>query len=152
MWKSFIEELGGELRPDFPLSTLAHISHGFAAGAIRKSCESVLTNYRKTSVSTIYLTCVTIDEATAADASRVHRPSIPLCKHNAGRVPRVLEVYRLHYRRRRPPREDRGGPPRRRRRRGRQKRQKEEREMITVCCLLFVLTKPTSLNKLSYYL
>lgn len=51
MWKSFIEELGGYLRPDFPLSTLAHISHGFSAGSIRKSCEAVLTNYRKTSVS-----------------------------------------------------------------------------------------------------
>ena len=51
MWKSFIEELGGVLRPDFPLSTLAHISHGYSAGSIRKSCESVLTKYRKTSVS-----------------------------------------------------------------------------------------------------
>ena len=50
MWKSFIEDLGGVLRPDFPLSTLAHISHGYSAGSIRKSCESVLTKYRKTSV------------------------------------------------------------------------------------------------------
>jgi len=50
MWKSFIEDLGGVLRPDFPLSTLAHISHGYSAGSIRKSCESVLTKYRKTSM------------------------------------------------------------------------------------------------------
>jgi IQ and AAA domain-containing protein len=50
MWKSFIEDLGGALRPDFPLSTLAHISHGYSAGSIRKSCESVLTKYRKTSM------------------------------------------------------------------------------------------------------
>ncbi len=51
MWKTFIEELGGILRPDFPLSTLAHISHGYSAGSIRKSVESVLTKYRKSSVS-----------------------------------------------------------------------------------------------------
>ena len=51
IWKNFIDELGGLLRPDFPLSTLAHISHGFSAGSIRKSCEAVLTKYRKTTVS-----------------------------------------------------------------------------------------------------
>jgi SpoVK/Ycf46/Vps4 family AAA+-type ATPase len=50
MWKSFIEELGGLLRADFPLSTLAHISHGYSAGSIRKSCEAVLTKYRRSSV------------------------------------------------------------------------------------------------------
>lgn len=47
MWKTFIEELGGKLRPEFPLSTLAHISHGYSAGSIRKTCEKVLTQYRK---------------------------------------------------------------------------------------------------------
>ena len=51
MWKTFIEELGGVLRPDFPLSTLAHISHGYSAGSLKKSVESVLTKYRKLSVS-----------------------------------------------------------------------------------------------------
>jgi SpoVK/Ycf46/Vps4 family AAA+-type ATPase len=51
MWKTFIEELGGSLRHDFPLSTLAHISHGFSAGSIRKTCEQVLTKYRKSTVS-----------------------------------------------------------------------------------------------------
>jgi SpoVK/Ycf46/Vps4 family AAA+-type ATPase len=43
MWKTFIEQLGGKLRPDFPLSTLAHISHGYSSGSIRKTCEKVLT-------------------------------------------------------------------------------------------------------------
>ena len=46
MWKTFIEERGGLLRPEFPLSTLAHISHGYSAGSIRTSCEKVLTAYR----------------------------------------------------------------------------------------------------------
>jgi IQ and AAA domain-containing protein len=53
MWKTFIEQLGGKLRPDFPLSTLAHISHGYSAGSIRKTCEKVLTQYRKRHVSFI---------------------------------------------------------------------------------------------------
>jgi SpoVK/Ycf46/Vps4 family AAA+-type ATPase len=46
MWKTFIEKLGGQLRPEFPLSTLAHISHGYSAGSLRTSCEKVLTTYR----------------------------------------------------------------------------------------------------------
>jgi SpoVK/Ycf46/Vps4 family AAA+-type ATPase len=48
MWKTFIEGLGGKLKQDFPLSTLAHISKGYSAGAIKKTCEKVLTNYRVT--------------------------------------------------------------------------------------------------------
>ncbi len=51
MWKTFIEQLGGKLKPDFPLSTLAHISHGYSSGSIRKTCEKVLTQYRKKQVS-----------------------------------------------------------------------------------------------------
>lgn len=47
IWKTFIEQLGGKLRADFPLSTLAHISTGYSAGSIRKTCERVLTAYRK---------------------------------------------------------------------------------------------------------
>ena len=54
MWKTFIEQLGGKLRPDFPLSTLAHISHGYSAGSIRKTCEKVLTAYRKKHVTFIF--------------------------------------------------------------------------------------------------
>ena len=46
MWKSFIEERGGVLRPEFPLSTLSHISHGYSAGSIRIACDKVLTSYR----------------------------------------------------------------------------------------------------------
>jgi hypothetical protein len=92
MWKTFIEELGGTLRPDFPLSTLAHISHGYAAGSIRKSCESVLTNYRKTSVS-LYIYNLIIDKTKAINATRVHWASFPLPKHNARPISRVLEVH-----------------------------------------------------------
>lgn len=47
MWKYFIEQQGGKLRPGFPLSTLAHISVGYSAGSVKKTCEKVLTNYRK---------------------------------------------------------------------------------------------------------
>lgn len=39
IWKTFIEQLGGKLKPEFPLSTLAHISTGYSAGSIRKTCE-----------------------------------------------------------------------------------------------------------------
>ena len=48
MWKTFIEQSKGKLTADFPLSTLAHISAGYSAGSIKKTCESVLTNFRKT--------------------------------------------------------------------------------------------------------
>ena len=46
MWKNFIEMFKGSLRTDFPLSTLAHISAGYSAGSIKKTCEKVLTEYR----------------------------------------------------------------------------------------------------------
>lgn len=46
MWKSFIEKCEGIVKPDFPLSTLAHISKGFSAGCIKETCEKVLTPYR----------------------------------------------------------------------------------------------------------
>jgi len=51
MWRTFIIELGGMIKPDFPLSTLAHISAGYSAGSIRKTCESILTEFRKSKVS-----------------------------------------------------------------------------------------------------
>jgi len=35
MWRTFIEQIGGKLKPDFPLSTLAHISAGYSAGSVR---------------------------------------------------------------------------------------------------------------------
>ena len=47
MWKTFIDQMGGKLKPEFPLSTLAHISAGYSAGSIKKTCEKVLTQYRK---------------------------------------------------------------------------------------------------------
>ena len=47
MWKTFIEQNGGRLSLDFPLSTLAHISAGYSAGSIKKTCENVLTSFRK---------------------------------------------------------------------------------------------------------
>ena len=46
MWKQFIEERGGVIKPEFPLSTLAHISPGYSAGSIRIACEKVMTAYR----------------------------------------------------------------------------------------------------------
>ena len=46
MWKNFVERFGGRLKTDFPLSTLAHISHGFSAGSIKMTCKKVLTKYR----------------------------------------------------------------------------------------------------------
>jgi len=46
MWRSFIEMQNGKLRSDFPLSTLAHISHGYSAGSIKNTVEKVLTVYR----------------------------------------------------------------------------------------------------------
>lgn len=51
MWKTFITELGGKLKHEFPLSTLAHISAGYSAGSIKKTCENVLTEFRKSKVS-----------------------------------------------------------------------------------------------------
>lgn len=51
MWKEFIMNFGGKLRHEFPLSTLAHISGGYSAGSIRKTCEKVLTQYRVKHVS-----------------------------------------------------------------------------------------------------
>jgi IQ and AAA domain-containing protein len=51
MWKTFIEqEVEIKLRPEFPLSTLAHISEGYSAGSIQKTCKAVLTEFRKTTV------------------------------------------------------------------------------------------------------
>jgi SpoVK/Ycf46/Vps4 family AAA+-type ATPase len=47
MWKTFITELGGKLKTDFPLSTLAHISAGYSAGSIKRTCENVLTEFRR---------------------------------------------------------------------------------------------------------
>lgn len=41
-----MEKKGAKIRPDFPLSTLAHISDGFSAGSIRQTCDKVLTDYR----------------------------------------------------------------------------------------------------------
>ena len=46
MWTNFIERLKGKLKQDFPLSTLAHISAGYSAGSIKKTCEKVLTQHR----------------------------------------------------------------------------------------------------------
>ena len=47
MWSLFIENAGGRVKPDFQLSTLAHISEGYSAGSIKKTCEQVLTHFRK---------------------------------------------------------------------------------------------------------
>jgi SpoVK/Ycf46/Vps4 family AAA+-type ATPase len=47
MWKTFIEDRAKfKLPPEFPLSTLAHISEGYSAGSIKTTCEKVLTMFR----------------------------------------------------------------------------------------------------------
>ena len=47
MWKTFIERITkNKLRSDFPLSTLSHISEGYSAGSIKRTCENILTDYR----------------------------------------------------------------------------------------------------------
>jgi len=56
MWKTFIEQCDGKLSADFPLSTLAHISTGYSAGSIRKTCQNVLTVFRRTKLDTRPLT------------------------------------------------------------------------------------------------
>ncbi len=127
MWKTFIDEMGGILRPDFPLSTLAHISHGYAAGAIRKSCESVLTKYRKQSVSIHLGTNAIIDETTSIGPARVHRAVVLVRQHDARGVPGIPEAHRLYHGRRSAEGEDRScAQGRRRRSRRRQEGQKEE--------------------------
>jgi len=59
LWKTFIEERlqpenhrGAKikLKPDFPLSTLAHISIGYSAGSIQTAVEKVLTKERRKNV------------------------------------------------------------------------------------------------------
>ena len=46
MWRNFIERCNGKLKSDFPISTLAHISRGYSAGSIKRTCEKVLTEHR----------------------------------------------------------------------------------------------------------
>ena len=79
MWKTFISELGGQLKNDFPLSTLAHISAGYSAGSIRKTCENVLTEFRRNKVSTSvffmggFCNGLNLDGTTAIESARVYR-------------------------------------------------------------------------------
>ena len=56
LWKEFIEKTGGKLKQGFPLSTLAHISMGYSAGSILKTCKQVLTDYRLSQLDTRPLT------------------------------------------------------------------------------------------------
>ena len=46
MWRHFMQSKGAIIKSEFPLSTLAHISHGYSAGSIKKTCNVVLTKYR----------------------------------------------------------------------------------------------------------
>jgi SpoVK/Ycf46/Vps4 family AAA+-type ATPase len=50
MWDNFIKKNNGSLKNDFPLSTLAHISVGYSAGSIWKTCQRVLSKYRVTCI------------------------------------------------------------------------------------------------------
>ena len=47
MWRTFIQSTGAEVKADFQLSTLAHISEGYSAGSIKRTCENVLSRYRR---------------------------------------------------------------------------------------------------------
>ncbi len=91
MWKTFIEEIGGKLRPDFPLSTLAHISHGYSSGSIRKTCEKVLTAYRKKHV--IFFKFNLVDGTKTFNSARVHRPTLTMREHDARPVQGLPEVH-----------------------------------------------------------
>ena len=55
LWEYFIKSFGGEINPEFAISTLAHITHGYSAGSIRHSCEKVLTEQRKKWVISTYM-------------------------------------------------------------------------------------------------
>ena len=93
MWKTFITELGGKLKPDFPLSTLAHVSAGYSAGSIRKTCESILTEFRKGKVSAKIsnsITVLPVDGATTPDHARVHRTALPPVRDYGRQVRRLL--------------------------------------------------------------
>ena len=46
MWNHFIKKHQGKFTPQFPISTLTHISEGYPAGSIEESCKQVLTKYR----------------------------------------------------------------------------------------------------------
>jgi IQ and AAA domain-containing protein len=47
MWRTFIENLAKQrMMQEFPLSTLAHISDGYSAGSIKRTCETVLSDFR----------------------------------------------------------------------------------------------------------
>jgi len=50
IWERMIKNFGGELTYNFPISTLAHITEGYTAGSIKRSCEKVLTEQRKKAV------------------------------------------------------------------------------------------------------
>ena len=57
MWKTFIERITKQkIKPDFPLSSLSHISEGYSAGSIKKTCENVLTDFRRSKLTTRDLT------------------------------------------------------------------------------------------------
>lgn len=56
MWKTFINNQGGDIKQEFPLSTLAHISDGYSAGSIKKTVEAVLTEFRKSKLKSRPLT------------------------------------------------------------------------------------------------
>ena len=71
MWKTFIDQRGGSLKNEFPLSTLAHISAGYSAGSIKKTVDNVLTDFRKSKVSQIHLNLF-IDGIKTSGSKRVY--------------------------------------------------------------------------------
>lgn len=90
MWKTFITDLGGKLKNDFPMSTLAHISAGYSAGSIKRTCENVLTDFRKSKVSSNKLKLTLfIDGVKTIGASGVHWAPQSMCGHHGRSVRRL---------------------------------------------------------------
>ena len=76
MWKTFIDQRGGSLKNEFPLSTLAHISAGYSAGSIKKTVDNVLTDFRKSKVSQIHLKEFKSIMRRSNQRSRIHIKSL----------------------------------------------------------------------------
>jgi SpoVK/Ycf46/Vps4 family AAA+-type ATPase len=139
LWKTFIEERlqpknataltpKVRLKPDFPLSTLAHISIGYSAGSVFTAVSKVLTEERRKNVDNrpmqiaefigpLSLTSTSMD--TDWESFTVSLVFSLIC----------LEIHVVHNWRRRQDREVQEAHGRRRRRR-RQEEKEEEEEVI----------------------
>jgi len=76
--------MGGVLKIEFPLSTLAHISAGYSAGSIKKTVENVLTDFRKSRVS-LFLYLAFVDGVETLSFVGVYR-ALKLVRQHYGRL------------------------------------------------------------------